>query len=74
MAKLKPCPFCGGEAKPFDNEHEHIEIDENGAYVDMVFDEADAYWVECMVCGAMGSSKNTFNEAAEAWNRRATDG
>ncbi len=53
--KLKPCPFCGGEARyfPFWNEN-----------------PAD-YWVRCKICGCETACYDTQEDAAVAWNRRA---
>lgn len=63
--KLKPCPFCGGEAKL-------VDYGQEGDFED---------WdVECEKCGilfvAPGKEEGwvtTKEEAAEAWNRRAQD-
>ena len=62
--ELKPCPFCGGEAK----------ISHMGPYV------GKTSKVECKTCGecskiffiSMEYAANVM--AAEAWNRRANDG
>lgn len=64
MSELKPCPFCGGEAKHFGGAGYHC--------------------IRCTSCGitnerlVIGSgyyqAYDSYTEAAEAWNRRATDG
>ena len=67
MSELKPCPFCGGEAKiyatttgPFPNHAKH--------------------YCYCEKCFASGQSFSDFTndgssvfDAIEAWNRRADD-
>ena len=73
MSELKPCPFCGAEAKLI------------GKYEG----EAFLIWVECRRCFARsgrfwpnlkdeGKSVESFeickNGAIETWNRRADDG
>lgn len=65
MSELKPCPFCGGEAK--------ITHDTR----DMITDE---YRVKCLICGTIlrhrvteywvDSVFDTKEQAIEAWNRR----
>lgn len=61
--KLKPCPFCGGEA----------EISKEQ------FDDKDTSYVMCKKCAARGefffvSAKYASNEkAVKAWNRRTSD-
>ena len=73
MTELKPCPFCGGEAKLADNEFGEPVFDNNLAQVDFMYSAPDAFWVECKDCFAMSGSYNTEEEAIEAWNRRAED-
>ena len=60
--KLKPCPFCGGEAG--------FSTGKNG-------DGSDWHYIECGDCGAMGPyiSHASHNIAvkeslAEKWNER----
>ena len=66
--KLKPCPFCGGEA---------VMYHQSGKYADY-----DADYVYCMRCGCRtkifdcgkGTGKthaDTEKEAMASWNRRA---
>lgn len=53
--KLKPCPFCGGEA-----EFEHVQTKH-------IFLRKISYpYVECSVCGASTSLKYTEREAIKA--------
>ena len=55
MANLKPCPFCGGEAKVCDD----IEYTVGG------------YWVECKDCHIQTPSKINSKEAViNYWNTR----
>lgn len=57
--KLRPCPFCGNEAK----------IYERGGY-----DCWEPYWViECTCCEAGMESFNTEEAAILAWNTREKD-
>lgn len=66
--ELKPCPFCGGEAKLARN------------YIIIKGKSEKSSWVYCTKC----SSKTTYflrskverymSTAAEAWNRRADNG
>lgn len=59
MSELKPCPFCGGEAK--DASHESCDCcgkPFNGT-------------VTCLNCEGEVSHYDTAEAAAAAWNRRA---
>ena len=61
MAELKPCPFCGGEAR--------IYFDPEGTK-----DIAGRHWAYNAVCDrCCATSGTTFlkEKAIEAWNRRA---
>lgn len=64
MSELKPCPFCGGNAKMF-------SAKANAAGTRFV------YWVECngSMCKCSPKTENyyTKEEAAKAWNKRASD-
>lgn len=56
--KLKPCPFCGGEA----------EIVRTENYGTGTF----RFFAACLVCGVETPRvSRTMTQAAEAWNRRA---
>lgn len=64
--ELKPCPFCGGEAKIYSGPHY------DGGHV--------TYWavVKCESCEASGMKIDEYEPvsrveewASEAWNRRA---
>lgn len=58
--KLKPCPFCGGEAK---------------IIVSGGCDGEDCLvWVCCDECGAESALLDSTEEATAAWNRRAEHG
>ena len=58
MAKLKPCPFCGGEARII--EHEFTGAD-------------NTYGIKCK-CGTQGFQFwESIDDAIKAWNRRAQD-
>lgn len=55
MSELKPCPFCGGEAKQSGEKFERTILS----------------WVYCTSCGAAGGYRGTEAEAIDAWNTRA---
>lgn len=69
--ELKPCPFCGGEAKFRDSLIITPEIDENDAYVGADISDDRPYWIECINCHATSGEYDTEEKAIEAWNRRA---
>lgn len=54
--KLKPCPFCGGQA--------HVAV-----YYPNT--EKEFYVVECEGCGVQ-SMPNNFSSLIKHWNTRAT--
>jgi Lar family restriction alleviation protein len=62
MAELKPCPFCGGEAK--------LLTENFGEYVwakcEVCGVQTSRYYVRAVVDGKDGEKR-----AIEAWNRRA---
>ena len=55
MEELKPCPFCGGEAKVFGN------YDDSEYHANCTNNECGCCWVNYY---------ETKEEAIEAWNRR----
>ena len=57
MTELKPCPFCGGNAKYF-----------RSAYED---DIADVEYVGCPRCEAVSPLFYKKGQSIEWWNRRA---
>jgi Lar family restriction alleviation protein len=63
---LKPCPFCGGEAKPI----KHSFWDERTqSFSDKT------YSIVCCVCSASTYPfYRTEEEAVDAWNRRTDNG
>ena len=65
MAKLKPCPFCGGEAM--------IEVIEPHTHTLATFmpDCEGRTFIECQ-CGAAISGETEF-AAIAAWNRRTEE-
>ena len=76
MAKLKPCPFCGG-----------TDLDYGVKKTDNIKDNCLVVlvWVECCVCGSKTravsflnrsryEAERAFDRAERAWNRRADDG
>ena len=61
--ELKPCPFCGGEVKTFE---EHTD---NGA-PEHWYQEYDSYFVECEKCKVSMVNNISMELVIEAWNRR----
>ena len=61
--KLKPCPFCGGEACMIEVEPHTHEI------ATWMPDYTGGFFVECTNC-ACGISADTKEVAVAAWNRR----
>lgn len=53
---VKPCPFCGGEAK-FKGKH--------------FLEEPSRYWIECRECHASMESVDDMEKTIAAWNKRA---
>ena len=81
MAELKPCPFCGGEAKFFIKYHMERGTTRGykfGIYCtkcDITTARTD-YAIELKLNGN-GEIETTLDErplAVEAWNRRVNDG
>lgn len=60
MSELKPCPFCGGEAK-------FKSFKSRGIFGTV------AYYVECSVCKIRTELRLDMTEPVEAWNRRTDD-
>ena len=56
MIDLKPCPFCGGEAKMMTGK--------------FGFENEQRYMVECPVCHVNRGLVFSEEEAAELWNQR----
>ena len=61
MSELKPCPFCGGEAK--------MRRFASGR----IFNRITVYFAECCVCRCKTSVELDTKTAEEAWNRRAEE-
>lgn len=57
--KLKPCPYCGSTQVDFFASFGDIDTNQN--YMN----------VECISCGAQGSTKKGEEQAIAAWNNRA---
>ena len=58
--KLKPCPFCGGEARLISLHN--------------CFGLSGVRWiVECIKCGCKTSKEISDHDAKEKWNRREND-
>jgi Lar family restriction alleviation protein len=60
MAELKPCPFCGNNAKP-------------RRFVSGVLKRTTVHYVECVVCRIRTPVELEIDVAVEAWNRRTED-
>lgn len=65
MTELRPCPFCGGEAKVW---VEYIHYGNRHVY-----DEMNEYHCGCEECGISMSSRATEEDAIKDWNRRANN-
>lgn len=61
--ELKPCPFCGGKAKYYE---EHTD---NGA-VEVYYREYHYYFVECNCCKVQMLSTLGKEDVKRRWNRR----
>lgn len=60
MSKLKPCPFCGGEAKLLSTCNNYLRV---------------LYWVECNECESrtLKFIEEEKDKAIEVWNKVCTD-
>ena len=58
--ELKPCPFCGGNAK-------HVKLR------NIAVKNKEVFYVECAVCRVRTMVELDSDTAIEAWNRRAED-
>jgi hypothetical protein len=63
IAKLKPCPFCGGAVRMYSTSRKHAFIVEHMGLNNCAFYEFDIPW-------EFGES---IEHAAELWNRRISD-
>ena len=63
MDKLKPCPFCGGEAHLFVNDGIRVICPKCGATTKCLIDTMTAN----------GVSGNATKAVIEAWNRRVEE-
>ncbi len=61
---LQPCPFCGDDVPVVINGE-----DENG---DLVTSDTD-WRIKCCICGAIGPSRSTPEDAALMWNVRGSE-
>lgn len=61
MDNLKPCPFCGKEAKLH---RDSWPTDDKGG-------KAVAFWVKCAPCGSSSGEFKSREKAIAAWNKRA---
>jgi Lar family restriction alleviation protein len=57
MKKLKPCPFCGGEAT----------ITEDG---ERIGTNRQSCMIVCFNCGARLESNEEYEQCGEQWNTR----
>jgi Lar family restriction alleviation protein len=64
--RLKPCPFCGGDAEWNQHEGDPLKLDDP---------MTGANWIECLKCGASTNLRYSLMDdcrpvLAEQWNRR----
>ncbi len=57
MKKLKPCPFCGGDAYMIEHD----------------MGVRNLYVVMCKTCDSMTATRFSREEAAGTWNRRTNE-
>lgn len=63
--ELKPCPFCGGEAKEkYIKRKLRFRIRSH-------MDITHFVYIKCNACGVTTAVRETRENAAETWNRRA---
>jgi Lar family restriction alleviation protein len=62
--ELKPCPFCGNNAKG--------QMNFNGVRVYITEDE-NRFYVQCDTCGSRTAEKTTPEKAEAVWNMRAEE-
>ena len=64
MSELKPCPFCGSEAR--------IErVRRHKLFPQFIFPYCTHLpYIKCNLCGATSRVMWTLEEAIEIWNRR----
>lgn len=58
MERLKPCPFCGGNAKIYSGEQNFLIYKQK------------CYSVFCELCKCATQYEGTEKEAVEDWNKR----
>lgn len=68
IEKLKPCPFCGGEAVLYHQSSKYT--DKDGNYVHCIKCGARTKLFECFN-GTGKTHTDTKKEAVEAWQKRA---
>jgi len=54
MNELKPCPFCGAEAK----------------LVEATWRTITAFWIRCQDCGMNSNERRHCADVVAFWNRR----
>ena len=65
MIKLKPCPFCGGEATP-------VYCENGNQYTSNIMYLSKRGTIKCKHCGVeLQRVYSRVSKAIEAWNRRA---
>ena len=70
--RLKPCPFCGGEAVLYHQSSKYTDYDGDYVYCFRGCGSRTKLF-ECYN-GTGKTHEDTEKEAIEAWNRRADDG
>lgn len=83
MAKLKPCPFCGGEAEIYDDRNQTYSVGAFGECRNGVPTYYKVFCKECGACSAVAKVEkdcryNTWwqnqakTQAIKSWNTRIT--
>lgn len=82
MIELKPCPFCGGEAAVFcerKSDYPYMMIPVFAVKCSVGCEKCGIYFRQNSVISraeyiAPVTNRDRYEEAVEAWNRRATNG
>lgn len=68
IIKLKPCPFCGGEA------YNDYRSEDRKLKDGTLLTRSERFRISCRSCGGNTGWAYYEDDAIEAWNRRTYDG